>query len=49
MNLLAPFVPETVHDAVEIMFDGQNDRLTYGACQGVLRNAGLRRVARKNP
>ena len=29
MNLLAPFVPETVHDAVEIMFDGQTDRLTY--------------------
>ena len=28
-NLLAPFVPETVHDAVAIMFDAQSDRLTY--------------------
>ena len=29
MNLLAPFVPETVQDAVEIIFDAQTDRLTY--------------------
>ena len=29
MNLLAPFVPETVHDAVAIIFDAQTDRLTY--------------------
>ena len=28
MNLLAPFVPETVHEAVAIMFDAQGD-LTY--------------------
>ena len=28
MNLLAPFVPEAVHDAVAIIFDA-DDRLTY--------------------
>jgi hypothetical protein len=29
MNLLAPFEPETMHDAVEIIFDAQTDQLTY--------------------
>jgi len=41
MNLLAPFVPETVHDAVEIMFDGQTDRLTYGDLVGAFTRAGV--------
>jgi len=29
MNLLAPFVPEAVHEAVAIIFDAETDRLTY--------------------
>jgi len=29
MNLLAPFVPEAVHDAVAIIFDADADRVTY--------------------
>jgi hypothetical protein len=29
MNLLAPFVPEAVHEAVAIIFEAETDRLTY--------------------